>query len=147
LLVVGTKFALLVEDNPDEVILAERAFRKAQVPCELAVASDGQEALDFLFRGGKHADRAEKGNPFLVLLDLNLPLIGGLEVLRKIRSDESTCLIPVVVFTSSTVESDEAACYELGANDYIRKPTGFSEFVEIIQRLKSLWFESTPGDS
>ncbi len=126
------KTILLVEDNPDDVELTMRAFRKSNVANELVVASDGQMALDMLL-GEKRI------TPALVLLDLKLPRVDGLEVLRRIRSDEKTKLLPVVILTSSREESDLIRGYSNGANSYIRKPVDFDKFVEAVERLGLYW--------
>lgn len=133
------KYILLVEDNPDDVILTELAFQKSQLPCKLVVVVDGREALDFLFYQGKYTNRTPVENPALILLDLKLPLINGLDVLKEIRANKYTSQIPVVVLTSSLEEKDQTDSYKLGANDFIRKPTGFSRFIEEIQQIKAKW--------
>jgi len=130
---------LLVEDNPDDAELTLRAFEKSPVVNEVVLARDGQEALDYLFRSGAHAERAPERAPEVVLLDLKLPKVEGLEVLRKIRADERTRRLPVVVLTSSTEERDLIASYDLGANSFVRKPVDFSEFVEASRQLGSYW--------
>jgi CheY-like chemotaxis protein len=130
---------LLVEDNPDDVELTRRAFEKSKMPNEIVVASDGQEALDYLFTGVA---------PSVVLLDLNLPRIDGLEVLRRIRSDERTKRLPVVILTTSTEEKDLIGGYDLGANSYVRKPVDFAQFVEAVRQLGLYWLvlnERPPG--
>jgi two-component system, response regulator len=136
---MNDKYVLLVEDNPDDVTLTEIAFKKGQIPNKLVVAVDGEEALDFLFCRGKHAGQDICEKPALVLLDLKLPLVSGLDVLKAIRADSRTSQIPVVVLTSSMEDNDRIESCNLGANDFIRKPTGFSHFVEIIQRVKAKW--------
>jgi len=122
---------LLVEDNPDDEALTRRALQKNNVKNELMVAHDGQEALDLLLSGGRL--------PQLVLLDLKLPKIDGLEVLRRLRSDERTKLLPVVILTSSTEERDLVNGYSLGANSYVRKPVDFTEFTEAARQLGLYW--------
>ena len=137
---------LLAEDNPDDVALTERALKKAKVANALAVVSNGQEALDYLFGEGAYAD-PKPAIPCLVLLDLNMPKIGGLEVLKRIRADDRTCLIPTVILTTSKEERDLVAGYSLGANSYIRKPVDFAQFAEAIQQLGLYWLvlnESPP---
>ncbi len=126
------KMILLVEDNPDDVELTKRAFKKSNVANELMVARDGEEALEMLHG----SDRIV---PAVVLLDLNLPKIDGLEVLRRIRADERTRLLPVVILTSSREESDLIKGYSNGANSYIRKPVDFDKFIEAIQSLGLYW--------
>jgi two-component system, response regulator len=130
---------LLVEDNPDDAELTLRAFRKSKVLNEIVVVSDGVEALDYLFGTGAHAGRDAKSKPEVVLLDLKLPKIGGLEVLRRIRAEEQTRRIPVVVLTSSNEERDVISSYDLGANSFVRKPVDFAQFVEAAQQLGLYW--------
>jgi CheY-like chemotaxis protein len=130
---------LLVEDNPDDVELTLRAFRKSNVANEIVVARDGVEALDYLFGTGTHADRAGAPLPQMVLLDLKLPRIDGLQVLERVRANPRTKLLPVVILTSSTEERDLAVGYGLGANSYIRKPVDFQAFVEAVHQLGLYW--------
>lgn len=130
---------LLVEDNPDDETLTRRALQKHNLSNELAVARDGQEALDYLFGTGTHAGRDTRIMPQLVLLDLKLPKIDGLEVLRRLRADERTKLLPVVILTSSNEERDLASGYSLGANSYVRKPVDFTEFTEAARQLGLYW--------
>ncbi|MFB3820149.1 MAG: response regulator [Candidatus Methylomirabilales bacterium] len=130
---------LLVEDNPSDVGLTRRALRRHGIPNELVVARDGQEALDYLFGMGPHAGRDPAAPPALVLLDLKLPRVDGLAVLRRIRAEPSTQTIPVVVLTTSNDASDLTAAYRLGANSYIRKPVDFQEFAGVIEQLASYW--------
>lgn len=132
------KCILLVEDNPDDVLLTIRAMKKNNVPSEMVVAKDGAEALDYLFGTGVYADREVKA-PSLVLLDLKLPKIDGLEVLKRIRADARTKLLPVVILTSSKEEQDLIASYSLGANSYIRKPVDFNAFMEAVKQLGLYW--------
>jgi len=139
---------LLAEDNPDDVSLTKRALAKAKVANELAVVPNGQEALDYLFGEGAYAGH-KPAAPCLVLLDLNMPKIGGLEVLKRIRADERTRLIPTVILTTSKEERDLVAGYSLGANSYIRKPVDFAQFAEAIQQLGLYWLvlnEAPPTD-
>ena len=138
---------LLVEDNPDDEALTLRAFRKNNIRNEIVVARDGVEALDYLFATGSHAGR-EEGLPQVVLLDLKLPRIDGLEVLRRIRADDRTRLIPVVILTSSKEEQDLIDGYSLGCNSYVRKPVNFDEFMEAARQLGMYWLllnEATPN--
>jgi two-component system response regulator len=130
---------LLVEDNPDDVDLTLRAFRKAGVSRRLEVVADGVEALDYLFAQGAHADRAGQPPPVLVLLDLKLPRLDGHEVLRRIREDPRTRLLPVVILTSSLEESDLVRSYGSGCNSYVRKPVSYTEFVEAVRQLGLYW--------
>ena len=129
---------LLVEDNPDDVILTKRALKKNNISNNLVVVSDGQEAMDFLF--GKEAEAPATGPvPCLILLDLKLPKVSGLEVLQRLRASQRTRLIPVVVLTTSSEERDLIESYSLGANSYVRKPVDFNDFVEAVQQLGMYW--------
>jgi two-component system, response regulator len=130
---------LLVEDNPDDVLLTQRAFERSSVPNEIIVAQDGQEALDFLFAEGTHAGRDSGIMPGVVLLDLKLPKVEGLEVLRRLRADPRTRRLPVVVLTSSNEESDLISTYDLGANSFVRKPVDFAAFLEAARQLGLYW--------
>ena len=130
---------LLVEDNPTDAELTLRALRGKGLRNNFVVARDGQEALDFLFAQGAYADRNMGKSPKLVLLDLRLPKVDGIEVLRKIKSDERTKMIPVVVLTSSRQEPDIEKCYQLGANSYIVKPVDFDKLVEAVSELGVYW--------
>ena len=133
------KIILLVEDNPDDEALTLRAFRKNNIVNEIVVARDGAEALDYLFSEGGYAGRDVSVMPQIILLDLKLPKIDGLEVLQRIRSDERTRLIPVIILTSSKEEQDLVEGYSLGANSYIRKPVDFAQFTEAIRLLGLYW--------
>ncbi len=130
---------LLVEDNPDDVALTLRALRTHHLANEVVVAEDGVEALEYLFGTGKYAGRDPRDLPAVILLDLKLPRLDGLEVLQRIRSDERTRLVPVVVLTSSREEQDLVASYRLGCNSYVRKPVDFLEFVEAVRQLGLYW--------
>ena len=144
------RIILLVEDNPSDVALTQRAFAKSHIANELVVARDGQEALDTLFSTGKHAGRGVSDLPALVLLDLNLPGIDGLEVLRQIRTDPRTHRLPVVILTTSVEEKDLVQSYDLGANSYIRKPVDFTQFMQAIDHLGLYWLvlnEPAPSPS
>jgi two-component system response regulator len=129
---------LIVDDNESDVELTLRALRKSQVDLECVVVEDGREALDYLLG----ADGSESGQlPDLVLMDINLPKVNGLDVLRRIRMERRTRRLPVVILTSSIVAGDVATCYDLGANGYIHKPINFTEFVEHIQQMVKFWLE------
>lgn len=135
---MNEKLILLVEDNPDDEALTIRALKKNKLLNEVIVAHDGAEALDFLF--GKNASGEKSAHlPELVLLDLNLPKVNGLEVLRRIRSDERTRMLPVVILTTSDEERDRVESYKLGANSYIRKPVDFEQFSLAVQQLGVYW--------
>ncbi len=133
------KAILLVEDNPDDELLALRALRKNGIAGDVVVVRDGIEALDYLFATGGHAGRDASVVPRVILLDLKLPKIGGLEVLRRLRSDERTRLVPVVILSSSGEQRDMREGYGLGANSYVRKPVNFEHFVRAVEQLKSYW--------
>jgi two-component system, response regulator len=133
------KVILLVEDNPDDELLTLRALRKNNVLNKVVVARDGVEALDYLFGTGGHSGRDTAILPQLILLDLKLPKIDGLEVLKRLRADERTRLLPVVILTSSREEQDMLDGYGLGANSYVRKPVNFEQFVQAIEQLKLYW--------
>ena len=130
---------LLVEDNPSDEELTLRALRKSGIANDVAVARDGAEALDYLFARGTHADRTRAELPQVVLLDLNLPKIGGLDVLRAIRADERTRHLPVVILTSSHEDRDLVAGYASGANSYVVKPVDFTQFSEAVRQLGLYW--------
>jgi two-component system response regulator len=136
---VDEKTILLVEDNPDDEALTLRALRRANVRNDVVVARDGVEALDYLFGTGAHAGRDLALMPQVVLLDLKLPRLDGLEVLRRLRADARTKLLPVVILTSSNEDRDRIAGYQLGANSYVRKPVDFAEFVEAVRQLGLYW--------
>ncbi len=130
---------LLVEDNPDDVALTQRALKKNNMLNPVAVARDGEEALDWLFGRGVHAGRDVKELPSVVLLDLKLPKVDGLEVLERIRKDPRTEILPVVILTSSKEQEDMVKSYKGGANSYIRKPVDFNEFTEAVRQLGLYW--------
>jgi two-component system response regulator len=130
---------LLVEDNPDDELLTLRAFEKSRIANSIDVVRDGSEALDYLFCQGEFAARDPLDIPQVMLLDLKLPKIGGLEVLRQIRADERLRTLPVVILTSSSEESDIIASYDLGANSFVRKPVDFGEFRDAIHHLGLYW--------
>lgn len=131
------KITLLVEDNPDDEYLTVRAFHKANVSSELIVVRDGCEAIEYLFGEGRHADRDSSNQPALILLDLKLPKIDGIEVLRRLRGKARTRFIPVVILTTSREDRDVIAGYHSGANSYIRKPVNFEEFVRAVGEILS----------
>ncbi len=133
------KMILLVEDNPDDEALTVRALKKNNIGNTLAIVRDGAEALDFLFCKGAFADRDPLEKPQLILLDLKLPKVDGLEVLRRLRGNESTRMLPVVILTSSREEQDLIQSYSLGANSYVRKPVDFNQFVEAVLQLGLYW--------
>jgi len=134
-----SKTILLVEDNPDDAKLTLRAFKRNNMLNPIVVARDGVEALDFLFARGAYAERAGKPPPALVILDLKLPKLDGLGVLKAVRGDERTRLIPVVILTSSKEEQDLVRSYSLGATSYVRKPFDFAEFLEAARVLGIYW--------
>jgi len=136
---VKNNMILLVEDNPDDEELTLRALRKNNIGNNLVVARDGAEALDFLFCTGQYADRDPHDLPQVILLDLKLPKVDGLEVLSRIRSEERTHLLPVVILTSSREEQDLIKGYKLGANSYVRKPVDFNRFIEAVRQLGLYW--------
>jgi len=136
---VDKKIILLVEDNPDDVELTLRAFKQNNILNTVVIAKDGVEALDYLFGSGIYAGRDVKNMPVVTLLDLKLPKINGMEVLKTIRQNELTKLLPVVILTSSAEDCDLVNSYKLGANSYVRKPVDFKKFVEAIKSLGLFW--------
>ncbi len=130
---------LVVEDNPDDEALTLRALKKNNIKNEVVVARDGVQALDFLFGTGPYSGRDLMDMPQVILLDLNLPKVDGLEVLRRLRANEQTRLLPVVILTSSNEEQDLIKGYGLGANSYVRKPIDFGQFVEAVRQLGLYW--------
>ena len=140
---------LLVEDNPDDVALALHALRKNRLTNQVKVVRDGEEALDFLFGVGQYEGRNTSNGPKVILLDLKLPKVDGLEVLRRIKSDARTKKIPVVMLTSSAQERDIVESYELGVNSYIAKPVDFEQFTEVVRQLGFYWLllNNPPHDS
>ena len=133
------KIILLVEDNPDDEELTIRSLRRANIANEIIVARDGVEALDFLNREGKFKDEDKGKIPALVLLDLKLPKLNGIDVLKRMRGDPRTQFIPVVVLTSSSEEDDMLQSYQFGANSYVRKPVDFSQFATAVNQLGIFW--------
>lgn len=136
---MGEQMLLLVEDNPSDEELTLRALTKQKVLNDIVVVRDGVEALEFLFGEGKYEGRDLSHQPDVILLDLKLPRLGGLEVLQRIRADERTKLLPVVVLTSSSQEEDIISSYRLGANSYVRKPVKFADFTEAVRQLGVYW--------
>jgi CheY-like chemotaxis protein len=136
---MNSRILLLVEDSPSDIKLTRRALQQSRITNRLVVAEDGVEALDYLFATGAHAGRDVGDLPSLILLDLKLPRVDGMEVLRKIRADERTRRLPVVILTSSQEEQDIIASYDLGANSYIRKPVDFTQFAEAVRQLGLYW--------
>ena len=142
---MGDKVILLVEDNPDDEALTLRAFKKNNISNKVVVARDGAEALDYLFGRGAYSGRDTTAMPAVTLLDLKLPKIDGLEVLKQVRRDDRTKLIPIVILTSSKEEQDLVNGYRLGANSYIRKPVDFSQFLEAVRQLGLYWLVLNEG--
>lgn len=136
---MSNQIILLVEDNPDDVALTMRALKRANIANEIVVVRDGVEALDYLFCTGAHANRDPEKAPAVILLDLKLPKVGGLEVLERVRTDQHTRMLPVVILTSSKEEQDIAQGYNLGANSYIRKPVDFNQFADAVRQLGVYW--------
>jgi two-component system response regulator len=139
LMMVKAESILLVEDNPDDVELTMRAFRKNNIANRVVVAHDGVEALDYLFGKGAYTNRDTREMPRLILLDLKLPRLDGLQVLERLRADDRTKLTPVVILTSSKEEQDLLSGYRFGANSYVRKPVDFNQFVEAVHNIGLYW--------
>ncbi|MBW4639860.1 MAG: response regulator [Gloeocapsa sp. UFS-A4-WI-NPMV-4B04] len=141
------KIILLVEDNRDDEELTLMAFEQSEIMNEVAVVRDGAEALDYLFKTGKYTNRALSEMPAVILLDLKLPKISGLEVLKRIRADTQTQFVPVVILTTSKEQEDIINSYKLGCNSYIRKPVNFTEFIEAARKLGLYWLclNEVPG--
>ena len=133
---------LLVEDNPADIKITQRALRQSALPVELLVVRDGQEAVDYLLRQGEHAGSASWRSPDLILLDLNLPRLNGREVLERIRATPELKAVPVVVLTTSRRQEDVAAMYAAGANTYIEKPQDFDRFVQVLETIQRYWLET-----
>ena len=133
------KIILLVEDNPDDAELTIRALEKNRIKNRIIIAEDGEKALDYLFCREEFSDRNPKNLPAVILLDLNLPKINGIDVLKEIRNNVNTKLLPVVILTSSTEEQDLIKSYQNGVNSYIRKPVDFEKFIKVVQTLGLYW--------
>lgn len=136
---MSEKLILLVEDNPDDEELTLRALKQAKIANDIVVARDGRQALDYLFGEGEYSARDAGRKPALVLLDLKLPKLGGLQVLERLRADARTALVPVVVLTSSSEDEDMLRSYKLGANSYVRKPVEFGAFANAVAQLGLYW--------
>src|SRR6185295_13241798 len=134
-------YILLVEDNPEDLALALFAFKKCPLPCGIETARDGEEALDFIFGRGPFSTQMTRPRPRFILLDLKLPKVTGLEVLKEVKKDPQKRITPVVVMTSSSQEKDMVECYEQGANSYIQKPIDFQQFQNIVNELCSYWLK------
>jgi CheY-like chemotaxis protein len=132
---------LLVEDNPADVLITQRALRETDFAVNLIVLRDGQEAVDYLLRRGLHADHPDWRSPDLILLDLNLPRLSGHELLKRIRAQAALATVPVIVLTTSSRQEDVQAVYAAGANTYIEKPQDFARFVEVLQTIQRYWLE------
>ena len=130
---------LLIEDNPSDVKLAMRAFEKNNLANKVQVLRDGEEALEYLFGTGRYAGQVDRARPKVILLDLKLPIVDGYEVLKRIKSDPQTQMIPVVVMTSSNYEKDMIESYQLGVNSYVQKPVDFNQFIEAVRQLGLYW--------
>ncbi len=137
---MSNRTILLVEDNPQDEMLTLRALRKVNLANCVHVVRDGQQALDYLFRQGEFADRPDTGLPAVILLDINLPRVSGLDVLVRLRQAPETRLQPVVMLTSSDEDRDRVLSYEGGANSFVRKPLDFAEFAETVARLGMYWY-------
>ena len=145
---MNNKIILLVEDNPDDEALTIRALKKNKIENEVVVAHDGAEALDYLFCRGSYSNRNKNVLPQVILLDLKLPKIDGIEVLKQLRANEKTKMLPIVILTSSKEEQDLIDGYSNGANSYIRKPVDFNQFTEAVRQLELYWLllnESPPA--
>ncbi len=136
---MNNKLILVVEDNPDHLELTVLTLEDHGVSAEIAVARDGAQALEFLFGQGSHAGRDTHKQPAFILLDMKLPKLSGLDVLRSVRANPLTALVPVIMLTSSSERSDMVACYQNGANGFVRKPVDFAEFTEKLNRLQAYW--------
>jgi two-component system, response regulator len=138
---MSDKSILVVEDNPDHLELTVLTLEELGVKADIAVARDGAEALEYLFGQGRHAGRDTQKQPSFVLLDMKLPKLSGLDVLRSVRSNPLTALLPVIMLTSSSEHSDMVACYQSGASSFVRKPVDFADFTEKLDRLQAYWLD------
>lgn len=138
---MSDKLILVVEDNPDHLELTVLTLEEHGVTAEIAVARDGAQALDYLFGRGSHADRDTQRQPAFILLDMKLPKLSGLDVLRAVRANPLTALVPVVMLTSSSEQSDIVACYQSGASGFVRKPVDFADFTKKLDRLQAYWLD------
>lgn len=138
---MSDKLILVVEDNPDHLELTVLTLEELDAGAEIAVACDGAAALDYLFGHGKHAGRDVRRQPTFILLDMKLPKLSGLDVLRSVRTNPLTALVPVIMLTSSSEHSDMIACYQSGANSFVRKPVDFDDFTEKLNRLQAYWLD------
>ncbi|MCJ7800312.1 MAG: response regulator [Polaromonas sp.] len=138
---MSDKLILVVEDNPDHLELTVLILEEQGVAAEIAVARDGAQALDFLFGRGSHAGRDTQRQPAFILLDMKLPKLSGLDVLRAVRANPLTALVPVVMLTSSSEQSDIVACYQSGVNGFVRKPVDFADFTKKLDRLQAYWLD------
>lgn len=138
---MSDKLILVVEDNPDHLELTVLTLEEHGVTAEIAVARDGAQALDYLFGRGSHAGRDTQRQPAFILLDMKLPKLSGLDVLRAVRANPLTALVPVVMLTSSSEQSDIIACYQSGASGFVRKPVDFADFTKKLDRLQAYWLD------
>jgi two-component system response regulator len=138
---MSDKLILVVEDNPDHLELTVLTLEEHGVTAEIAVARDGAQALDYLFGRGSHAGRDTQRQPAFILLDMKLPKLSGLDVLRAVRANPLTALVPVVMLTSSSEQSDIVACYQSGVNGFVRKPVDFADFTKKLDRLQAYWLD------
>ncbi|MDB5932177.1 MAG: response regulator receiver protein [Polaromonas sp.] len=138
---MSDKLILVVEDNPDHLELTVLTLEELGVRAEIAVARDGAAALDYLFGQGRHAGRDTRKQPSFILLDMKLPKLSGLDVLRSVRGNPLTVLVPVIMLTSSSEHSDMVSCYQSGANSFVRKPVDFVDFTEKLNRLQAYWLD------
>ena len=136
---MNEKTILLIEDNPDDALLTLRAFKKNNIPNRVVVYHDGATALDYLFATGHYAQQPPHPRPELILLDLRLPKMDGIEVLRRLRANQHTRSLPIIILTTSDERQDILQCYNMGANSYLRKPVNFTQFTETIRQVSNYW--------